>query len=643
MKPRKMFTILLVAVGLMVCQAEFAKAAPMGTAWTYQGRLLDANEVADGLYDFEFSLYDDPCTGSQQGSTLDINDIDVIDGYFTVVLDFGAEFDGDARWLEIAVRPGVSIDAYDTLIPRQETTPTPYAIYAQTAGGDGDWTVSGNDMYSIPSGKIGIGTSTPEAELSIQMPGKASPTIGFNAPGLFIKGGDWNEGYQLEVQSSSGNTRFLVDSAGRVGIGTSSPQGKLEVSHDGAAHDLVVNPSTGNVGIGTTSPQGKLEVSHDGAAHDLVVNTSTGNVGIGTTTPNAKLTVNGAILRDGSLMYGSESATHINLGSSSKTGKSGENYSWSTVGGGRMNTASGNQATVGGGDNNTASGRWSTVGGGRENTASAGASDGGTFVGGGFSNSASGRYSTVGGGYDNTASGGVTSGGGATVGGGYYNTATGMQSTIGGGTYNDASDSYTTVGGGQRNTASDFVTTVGGGQDNTASNQFATVPGGQNNSAGGYYSFAAGRRAKVRDDAASSDFDGDEGTFVWADSTDADFQSTGPDQFLIRASGGVGIGTNSPGAMLDVNGYIQTHDNLPFSVKRFTGTLDVTGTKTVPHGIANGHQKILTVQAWHKGAGGSMIKINAASVDSNNIYLTGGSGFNLYRVTILYSSSAHTW
>jgi hypothetical protein len=33
---------------------------------------------------------------------------------------------------------------------------------------------------------------------------------------------------------------------------------------------------------------------------------------------------------------------------------------------------------------------------------------------------------------------------------------------------------------------------------------------------------------------------------VWADSTNADFTSTGPDQFLIRAAGGVGIGTNAP-------------------------------------------------------------------------------------------------
>jgi hypothetical protein len=56
------------------------------------------------------------------------------------------------------------------------------------------------------------------------------------------------------------------------------------------------------------------------------------------------------------------------------------------------------------------------------------------------------------------------------------------------------------------------------------------------------YAFAAGRRAKANHT----------GAFVWADSTDADFASTGTNQFLIRASGGVGIGTGNPQAALHV-------------------------------------------------------------------------------------------
>ena len=65
---------------------------------------------------------------------------------------------------------------------------------------------------------------------------------------------------------------------------------------------------------------------------------------------------------------------------------------------------------------------------------------------------------------------------------------------------------------------------------------------------------AAGRRAIVRDFGMTGDNDGDEGTFIWADSTNADFTSTGPNQFLIRANGGVGIGTGSPSNQLSVQG-----------------------------------------------------------------------------------------
>ena len=133
MKRTKILTMIVVAMGLAVCLAQLTWAVPMGTAYTYQGRLIEGDEAGDGLYDLEFKLFDDPCTGTQQGSTVSIDDLDVIDGYFTVELDFGSEFDGNARWLEINVRPGASVGPFVILSPRQEVTPTPYALYAQSA------------------------------------------------------------------------------------------------------------------------------------------------------------------------------------------------------------------------------------------------------------------------------------------------------------------------------------------------------------------------------------------------------------------------------------------------------------------------------------------------------------------------------
>jgi hypothetical protein len=73
--------------------------------------------------------------------------------------------------------------------------------------------------------------------------------------------------------------------SGNVGIGTTTPAGRLDVG----GGQLVVT-SAGNVGIGTTTPAGRLDVG----GGQLVV-TSAGNVGIGTTTPNYKLDVNGDI------------------------------------------------------------------------------------------------------------------------------------------------------------------------------------------------------------------------------------------------------------------------------------------------------------------------------------------------------------
>ena len=69
MKTVKMLAIFVLALGLVDWGAGISRAGPMGTAWTYQGRLIDANNVADGLYNFQFKLFDDAntTTGNQLG------------------------------------------------------------------------------------------------------------------------------------------------------------------------------------------------------------------------------------------------------------------------------------------------------------------------------------------------------------------------------------------------------------------------------------------------------------------------------------------------------------------------------------------------------------------------------------------------
>jgi len=110
-------------------QGTAGTQAALGTAFTYQGRLTDGDDLANGTYDFEFKLYNAASGGSQVGSTITKGDVTVTDGLFTVELDFGSgAFTGDARWLEIGVRPGSSTGAYTTLTPRQPLTPAPYAL-----------------------------------------------------------------------------------------------------------------------------------------------------------------------------------------------------------------------------------------------------------------------------------------------------------------------------------------------------------------------------------------------------------------------------------------------------------------------------------------------------------------------------------
>jgi hypothetical protein len=120
------------------------------------------------------------------------------------------------------------------------------------------------------------------------------------------------------------------------------------------------------------------------------------------------------------------------------------------------------------------------------------------------------------------------------VGGGQSNSATGSWSTVGGGYDNEAKAQFSFIGGGNRNEISEAGT-------------YSVIPGGYLCSVDAEHSFAAGHRTWVMANH--------HGTFAWADHSDgAHFTSSGPDQFLIRAVGGVGIGTNAPTTQLHVVG-----------------------------------------------------------------------------------------
>jgi hypothetical protein len=106
---------------------------PLGTSFTYQGRLGESGSPANGTYDFRFRLFDTPSGGNQVGADVTRDNVVVSTGLFTVGIDFGAVFGNQRRFLEIGVRPGASTGAYDVLSGRQELSAAPTALFGASA------------------------------------------------------------------------------------------------------------------------------------------------------------------------------------------------------------------------------------------------------------------------------------------------------------------------------------------------------------------------------------------------------------------------------------------------------------------------------------------------------------------------------
>jgi hypothetical protein len=271
----------------------------------------------------------------------------------------------------------------------------------------------------------------------------------------------------------------------------------------------------------------------------------------------------------GSATIGGGSANRIQAGSSTICGginniiRTGSSYS--TLGGGSAHSIEPDapESTIGGGEHNRIeTGAYdSTISGGRDNTVQLRASY--STIAGGFNNmiqgfGLDGSFSSIGGGVNNRvldALGTIAGGQGnqvqsyGAVGGGSSNTAA-QSGVVAGGGFNTivSGSTYSVIGGGNSNTIqdrADFSTiaggkqnlvltktgncSIGGGVGNVAAGFSSTVPGGNLNTAAGSYSLSAGRRGKALDD----------GTFVWADSTDSDFSSAATNEFAVRATGGV--------------------------------------------------------------------------------------------------------
>src|SRR5688572_15565078 len=128
---------LMLALVIALALSSAGAALAQTTAFTYQGRLTDNGNPANGIYDLTFKLFDSATVGSgaQQGATLSLTNVEVTNGTFSVQLDFGACascFDGAGRFLEISIKPAGG-GTFTTLEPRQELAAIPYAIKSLSA------------------------------------------------------------------------------------------------------------------------------------------------------------------------------------------------------------------------------------------------------------------------------------------------------------------------------------------------------------------------------------------------------------------------------------------------------------------------------------------------------------------------------
>ncbi len=446
---------IMAAIGVSLTSPVLAQT-PLGTSFTYQGRLESAGQPAIGLHDLEFRLWDAAVGGSEVAPAWCVDGVDVAEGHFSVSVNFGNQFKGDGRWLAIAVRADTvagncSTGAYTPLAGRQALTAAPYALALP-----GLWTQYSGAVPNI------IG-------------GHRDNEVGFGVIGAMVSGGG-SAALRNRVRDSFGVVGGGEGNSAGDGLGTTTDKSHATV---GGGRENNASGFYGTIGGGVVNvASGASSTVGGGGGNQALAEDSTVGGGGGNLATAVRSTIGGGKDNDA-------------------------NGDSSTVAGGRENTAGNARSTVAGGFANTASGDTSVVGGGGANTA--GGVD--SVVAGGGGNQANGERSTIGGGRVNlvTAAYGTIAGGGPSDLGdtlGTNNRVTDDYGTIGGGGGNRAGDgagspadrAFATVAGGFRNTASGLTSTVGGGDDNRSTQNASTIAGGSGNESTGVYSSVGGGR-----------------------------------------------------------------------------------------------------------------------------------------------------
>lgn len=292
---------LVLASLLFLGHGAEAGDTPTGSIFTYQGQLRNGDTTVTDSVDLRFTLWTgDSEEAVQVGDTLEVTDVSLVDGLFTVDLDFGAgAFAGKERWLEIAVRiphDPAGAAPFTTLEPRQPLYATPYALHALSTSSVGDGSLSGTYtgiiQFANPANTY-TGNGSGLTGLNA-----ANITLGKLSNAVLPSGGDWSLSENLSI---NGGTILVDRSTNRVSIGSAeaAPERSLHVVGEGGnnvnglrlTHPEI--PANWDLLIGgpANSFPGGFAIARDGSASFTI--TDENKVGVGTTTPTTKLHVRG--------------------------------------------------------------------------------------------------------------------------------------------------------------------------------------------------------------------------------------------------------------------------------------------------------------------------------------------------------------
>ncbi|MGA9776923.1 MAG: tail fiber domain-containing protein [Limisphaerales bacterium] len=219
---------------------EFSTAFAQGTAFTYQGQLQNNGSPASGTYNLTFSLFNINAGGSAVAGPVTTNGVAVSNGLFTVTIDFGAGvFNGTNYWLQIGVETNGG-GGFTTLTPRQQLTPAPYSIFANT---------SSNLSGTLPAAQLGAGTA------AINISGSAASFSG-------SLNGDVTGTQSATVVSKVGGV-----TAANVASGANAANGAASAN---TANAIVKRDGNGNFSAGSLTLAGNLNLPATTAAAGII-------------------------------------------------------------------------------------------------------------------------------------------------------------------------------------------------------------------------------------------------------------------------------------------------------------------------------------------------------------------------------------